>query len=289
MKRKKNIPFTICNGLIMAAVVTLTLYPLLYLLAISLSSNHAVLTNSVILFPKEFTFEAYQRVASQPNFWRSYLNTSIYTVSGTLLALFMTIVCAYPLSKKELPGRGVILKFIVFTMYFGGGMIPNYILIVKLGLVDTIWAVIVPGAISVYNMLVMRTFFSGIPSSIEEAAMIDGMGYFNILLRIVLPLSKPVIATISLFYAVSYWNDWFSALIYLNSERMMPITLFLRNLLLGAQLAAQSGQVDVSGSQVIAQTLQAAAVILIIFPILCVYPFIQKYFVQGVMIGSIKE
>ncbi len=289
MRHKASVPFRILNGIVMTVVVFLTLFPLLYLFAISLSSNHAVLTNSVVLIPKEFSLEAYWRVASQPNFWQGYLNTIIYTVSGTIFALVMTMACAYPLSKKELPGRGIILKFIVFTMYFGGGMIPNYLLIVKMDWIDSIAAIIVPGAISVYNMLVMRTFFAGIPASLEEAAMIDGMGHIKILMRIVIPLSKPVIATISLFYAVGYWNDWFAALIYLTSEQKMPVTLFLRNLLMGSQLAAQSGQVDVSGSQVISQTLQAAAVILIIAPILCVYPFIQKYFVQGVMIGSIKE
>jgi putative aldouronate transport system permease protein len=282
--------FQIINFVIMLIVIVTTLYPFLYLLAISFSNNTAVLTNKVWLYPVNFTTGAYQSIMSDMQFWTGYKNTLIYTILGTFISLAMTVICAYPLSKKGLPGRGILLKFIVFTMYFGGGMIPSYLLIMKMNLMNTIWSIVVPGAISAYNMIVMKTFFEGIPESLEEAAMIDGLGYIRTLIKIVLPLSMPVLATITLFYAVGFWNDWFNALIYLNDSDKLPVTLYLRNLLSGAQMAAQSGQVISNGQEAAtaSQTLQAATVMLVTIPIICVYPFLQKYFVKGVMIGSVK-
>lgn len=287
MTHRNSIIFIVFNTFLMSLVVIATLYPMIYMFSISFSSNSAVMRNQVIFFPVDFSTTAYRQVIGHVHFWQGYLNTVIYTVTGTALSLFMTILCAYPLSKRNLLGRKFLLKFMVFTMYFSGGLVPHYLLIVNLGMIDTIWAIIVPGAISVFLMLVMRTFFMGIPASLEEAAMVDGYGHFQILLKIILPLSKPVLATITLFTSVFYWNEWFMALIYLRSWNRMPVTLFLRNLLMGGRIEGGTGNdwTEVA----INQTMQAAAVILIITPIILVYPFVQRYFVQGVMIGSIKE
>ncbi|MCI1982070.1 MAG: carbohydrate ABC transporter permease [Oscillospiraceae bacterium] len=282
--------FTAFNILFMIFVIVITLFPFIYMLAVSFSGNSAVLRGDVLFYPIDFTVTAYRNIMNDAQFWVGYRNTLIYTVGGTLISMAMTVACAYPLSKKQLPGRGPLLMFMVFTMYFGGGLIPFYLLVRSLHLINTVWAILVPGAISVYNMIVMKTFFEGIPQDIEEAAQIDGLSYIATLFKIVLPLSKPVIATITLFYAVGFWNDWFNAMIYLNSNSLYPVTLYLRNLLMGAQLAASNGQGITSGSEaaVVPQTLQAATVVLVTVPILCIYPFIQKYFVKGVMLGSIK-
>jgi putative aldouronate transport system permease protein len=274
----------------MILVVIATLYPFLYMLALSFSSNEAIVQGKVVLWPVGFTVYPYQRIIQQSMFWLGYKNTLIYTIGGTAIGLVMTTMCAYPLSKKHIMGRKFILKFLVFTMYFGGGLIPSYLLVKSLHMIDTVWSIIIPGAISTYNLLVMKTFFEGLPQSLEEAASIDGMNQFQILLKIVLPLSMPIMATIGLFIAVSHWNDWFGPLIYLNNDGLYPVTLFLRNVVMGSQMASKSGQMmDSSASQVLPQSLQAATVMLVTVPILCIYPFIQKYFVKGVMIGAIKE
>lgn len=281
--------FRIFNALILAVIVFATLFPYLNIIATSCSDKMAVLAGDVSFYPIDFNLVAYKHIIDQGSFWLGYKNTFVYTVLGTFIGLIMTIMCAYPLSKKNLPGAGIILKFIVFTMFFSGGLIPLYLLVVKLELVDTMWAMILPGCINAYNVIIMRTFFQGIPQDLDEAAQIDGMNQIGILVKIILPLSKPIIATMTLFIAVAIWNDWFTALIFLNEERLYPITLFLRNIVMGSLMAAKSGQqMDSTAGQTLPQTLQSATIVLVTVPILCVYPFIQKYFVKGIMIGSIK-
>lgn len=279
------------NAVIMLFVVAVTLFPFLYMFATSFSSTEAIVKGEVTFWPVDFTVNSYAAILQQQQFWSGYKNTILYTVFGTVIGVLLTAICAYPLSKKKLPGKKGILMFMVFTMYFGGGLVPYYLLITGLHMINTMWAIILPGAISTYNMLVMRTFFMGIPDSLEEAAQIDGLGYLGIFTKIILPLSKPVIATIALFNAVGYWNDWFNPMIYLNNTSKYPVTLFLRNVVMGATLSVKSGQQITSSSsmQTMPQTLQAATIMLVTIPILCVYPFVQKYFVKGVMIGSIKE
>lgn len=281
--------FIVLNTLFMSIIVFVCIYPFINSFATSFSSKAAVLAGKVTFLPIEFTTEAYTRIMKEPNFWNGYKYTIIYTLAGTLIAMIMTICCAYPLSRKDLPGRRAVSLFMVFTMYFGGGLIPNYVLISTL-FYNSIWAIVIPGCISVYNMIVMKTFFAGINESLLEAAQIDGQGQLGILLKIVLPLSKPILATMVLFYAVGYWNDWFSPMLYVANDKQ-PITLFLRDIVMGNKLMAQSGQaIDASKvNEVVSQTLQSATIMLVTIPILCVYPFVQKYFVQGVMIGSIKE
>lgn len=288
-KNRSYAIFEIFNYIILGFVVLVTLYPFLYMLATSLSSAKEVLAGNVTFYPIEFSLKAYEHIMSQDTFWLGYKNTIIYTVFGTIISLILSIMCAYPLSKKNLVGSGLFLKLIVFTMFFSGGLIPFYLLIVKLKMVNTIWAIVVPNAISAYNVLVMKTFFQGIPSSLEDAAEIDGLNQIGVLTRIIIPLSKPILATMTLFIAVFLWNDWFMALILLNDNKLYPVTLFLRNIVMGSIMAAKSGEtINATAAQSLPQTLQAATIMLVTVPILLVYPFIQKYFVKGVMIGSIK-
>lgn len=277
------------NGLIMIYLVSITLFPFVYMIATSFSSAQAVVAGEVVLWPKDFNVTAYLNVLEQEKFWTSYANTIFYTVTATVLSLALTILCAYPLSKRNLYGGNVIMKLIVFTMFFSGGLIPNFLLMRDLNLLNTTWAMILPGAISAYNVMIMKTFFQGIPVSLEEAAKIDGLSDYGVLFRIVLPLSKPIVATIGLFVAVWMWNEWFLSLIYLSDDAKRPVSMFLRNMVLGSIMNMKSGkEMDSNAAKTIPQTLQAATIVLTSVPILCVYPFVQKYFVKGIMIGSVK-
>ena len=288
-KSKSRKIFEVFNVTLMIVLTALTLYPIINQLAVSLSSNTGILTGDITIFPKDFSLGTYKGLLGEAKFWINYKNTIIYTVVGTAISLFMTTICAYALSKKRLVGRTVLLRLIVFTMFFGGGLIPYYNLIKNLNMLDTIWALVLPGAIAPYNILLMKTYFEGLPDELEEAASIDGLSQFGYFWRMALPLSKPILATMTLFMSVSYWNDWFSALIYMNDGSKYPVTLYLRNIMMGATMASQTGQtIDASTVQSIPEGVQAASMILVIIPILCVYPFVQKHFVKGVMIGSIK-
>ena len=288
-KSKSRKIFEVFNVTLMIVLAALTLYPIINQLAVSLSSNTGILTGDITIFPKDFSLGTYKGLLGEAKFWINYKNTIIYTVVGTAISLFMTTICAYALSKKRLVGRTVLLRLIVFTMFFGGGLIPYYNLIKNLNMLDTIWALVLPGAIAPYNILLMKTYFEGLPDELEEAASIDGLSQFGYFWRMALPLSKPILATMTLFMSVSYWNDWFSALIYMNDGSKYPVTLYLRNIMMGATMASQTGQtIDASTVQSIPEGVQAASMILVIIPILCVYPFVQKHFVKGVMIVSIK-
>ena len=285
-KSKSRKIFEVFNVTLMIVLAALTLYPIINQLAVSLSSNTGILTGDITIFPKGFSLGTYKGLLGEAKFWINYKNTIIYTVVGTAISLFMTTICAYALSKKRLVGRTVLLRLIVFTMFFGGGLIPYYNLIKNLNMLDTIWALVLPGAIAPYNILLMKTYFEGLPDELEEAASIDGLSQFGYFWRMALPLSKPILATMTLFMSVSYWNDWFSALIYMNDGSKYPVTLYLRNIMMGATMTGQT--IDASTVQSIPEGVQAASMILVIIPILCVYPFVQKHFVKGVMIGSIK-
>lgn len=279
--------FQVINFVIMALVVAATLYPFLYLVAQSFSSEAAVYASKVTIFPVEFTTTTYKTVLSKPDFFISYRNTIIYTVVYTVIAVTLSIMLAYPLSKPRLRGQGLITPFILFTMFFAGGMIPNYLLITNLHLKNTIWAVVLPGAISTYNVLIMRSFFFSLPNELEEAASVDGMNTYGILLKIVLPLSKPIIATMVLFYAVGMWNSWFGPFLYLDKKNLYPVALYLRGIIEGATGVQEMGAASDEASQV-AATIRSCTMVLTALPIICVYPFIQKYFVQGMMIGAVK-
>ncbi|MBP2072873.1 carbohydrate ABC transporter permease [Thermoanaerobacterium butyriciformans] len=289
MKESKQYKiFKVVNTIIMIIVILVTLYPFWYLVSLSLSGEKYVYAGLVSLYPKGLTFKTYQVLLAEKEFWTSYKNTIIYTIVGTLVSLFLSTLLAYPLSKKRLKGRGIILGFVVFTMFFSGGLIPTYLLVNALGMRNTIWGVVLPGAVSTFNVMVMKTFFEGIPAELEEAAEVDGMSTYGILLKIILPLSKPIMYVMALFYAVGVWNNWFGPFIYLDDSSKFPVALYLRNILAGAQQTAVNGTTDESELVQIAATLKSASVILASIPIMMVYPFIQKYFVQGVMIGSLK-
>ena len=290
MKMKKSTGrkiFEVVNYTVLALFVLATLYPIINQIAISFSSTKGILQGNVTLLPRDFTLGTYQELLENRDFWINYKNTIVYTTLGTVISLIMTTMCSYALSKPRIVGSNVITKLIIFTIFFAGGLIPSFALVKGLGWVDSIWAVTIPGAILPYHVLIMRTYFQGLPVELEEAGKIDGLGQLGYFMKIALPLSKPIIATIILFIAVIYWNDWFSALLYLNEGDAQPVTLFLRNAMMGATTSAQSGDID-STTRSIPQSVQAASMILVTTPILCVYPFVQKYFVQGVMIGAVK-
>lgn len=274
--------FDTINVLVMLALVVVMMYPMVYVFSSSISSDAMVASGKVLLLPKDVTLHAYKEIVANPDVWISYWNTIRYTVVHTALTLLATSAMAYPLAKKWLPGRRIILSMAAFTMLFSGGMIPTFIVVQKLGLLNTIWALVLPTLISTWYLFIMRTFFEGLPEELEDAATIDGCGYFQVFVRIVLPLSTPVMATIGLYTAVGQWNAFFDALIYLNDRNMYPLQIMLRNILVaGSKITSES-----DASQL--QTMKYAIIIVATLPILCVYPFIQKYFVQGAMIGGIK-
>ncbi|MFJ8942213.1 carbohydrate ABC transporter permease [Streptomyces sp. NPDC102395] len=275
------------NGVVLTLVVVVTLYPFVNIVARSLSGERQIRAGEVTLWPKGFNLTTYEIVIRDGVFWRNYGNTVLYTVLSTVVAMVLTTCYAYVLSKKRLRGRGFLVGVAVFTMFFSGGLIPNYVLITSLGLKNSVWAIALPNAISVFNLLVMKAFFESLPAELEEAAEIDGLSTYGILFRIVLPLSKAVIATMLLFYSVSFWNSWFSAFLYMDRTDLMPVTVYLRNLIAGATGATNAGATTEQGSQV-AANIQAVTIVLTSLPILSVYPFVQRYFVSGVMLGAVK-
>ncbi|WP_235558013.1 carbohydrate ABC transporter permease [Sphaerimonospora mesophila] len=278
--------FRVINTLVLTGVLVVTLYPFVNIVARSFSDEFAIRAGKVNLFPVGFTFRTYEYVASDPTFWTNYRNTVVYTVVATAIAMFMTTCYAYVLSKRHLKGRKILIGIAVFTMFFSGGLIPNYILISSLGFTNSIWSIVLPNAISVFNLLVMKAFFEGMPTDLEEAAAIDGMNTYGILLRIVLPLSKAVLATMVLFYAVSFWNSWFAAFLYMSQSDLFPVTVYLRNLIAGATTGTSVGA-DATDLTV-ATNIKSVTMVLTVIPILVVYPFVQRYFVKGVMLGAVK-
>ena len=271
-------------------IVLLVLYPLIFVLSASFSDPDLVLKGKIILLPKGFTTSAYSMVFENQKIWRGYGNTILYTVLGTMINIIMTILAAYPLSRKDMAGRRFFTVIIIFTMYFNGGLIPTYLLVRDLGMYNSIWAIIIPTAISTYNLIVCRTFFeSSIPNELYESAMLDGCSNIRMLFSIVLPLSKAIIAVMVLFYGVNHWNSYFSSLIYLRDEKLFPLQIILRDILLLGQ-TEQMGSNDVGMGEKIkmAEAIKYSVIVISSVPILMLYPFAQKYFVKGVMIGAVK-
>jgi putative aldouronate transport system permease protein len=280
--------FQVVNTIILTGVVVVTLYPFLNIVARSLSDEAAIITGRVNILPQGFNLTSYKLVMKDPMFWTNYRNTVVYTVVATLIAIVLTTTFAYVLSKKHLKGRGLLVGIAVFTMFFSGGLIPHYLLITSLGFKNTIWAIALPNAISVFNLLVMKAFFESLPTELEEAAAVDGLSTYGILWKIVLPLSKAVIATMVLFYAVSFWNSWFSAFLYMDRLDLFPVTVYLRNLIAGATAPGSESMMGDPDAVQAAVTVQSVTIVLTTLPILMVYPFIQRYFVTGVMLGAVK-
>lgn len=279
------------SGIILAILLILVSYPLIYVLSASFSSGNAISSGKVVLWPVDFSLDGYKAVFAKSDIWSAYWNTILYTVAGTFINVAMAMITAYPLSRTDLKGRNVIMLLFTFTMFFGGGMIPFYILITNLKMIDTFWVMVIPGALSVYNMIIARTFIqSNIPGELYEAASIDGCSdarYFTIIL---LPLSKAVIAVLALFSAVGHWNSYFNAMMYLNTRSKMPLQIILREILIMNQIdysKVRDPELLIKMASM-GDVLKYALIIVSTVPILCVYPFVQKYFVKGVMIGSIK-
>lgn len=280
--------FKVFNFMIMSIIGFLTLYPFIYLAAQSFSSEAAVYAGKVSFFPVEFTTKTYQVILSKAEFYRYYFNTIVYSVLGTLISVSGTAILAYPLSKQKLVLNKFFTPFVVFTMFFAGGMIPNYVLIAQaLHMRDTLWAVVIPGAISAYYVLLMKSFFSSLPDELEEAASVDGLNTYGIFFQIILPLSKPILATMVLFYMVGIWNSWFDAFLYLDTKEKWPVALYLRQMIDIAVNPSEAGAASEEASQ-IAATIKSSCMVLTAAPIVCIYPFVQKHFVQGMMIGAVK-
>ncbi len=285
--------FDVVNTTIMIVLLFIFAWPLWFVFIASFSDPNEVWLGNVVLWPKGFTMESYKALWEYKSIWTGYANTIFYTVIGTVFNLIMTVCAAYPLSRTDFVPRKFFQWMFMFTMYFGGGLIPTYLVVSELGIVNTRWAMIIPGAMSVYNMLVVRNYFmNSIPPSLQEAATLDGANSVQYLLKIVLPLSKPVIAVIALYYAVGHWNDFYTALVYLYDEKLLPLQTFLRDMLMSSKMTMNnlSGMdpETVARKMRIAQTLKYSAIIVSTVPVLCIYPFIQKYFVKGVMIGAVK-
>lgn len=267
-------------------IAFITLYPMYYVLILSLSSPQYASTMRVYTIPKGFDLSAYKVLVQNSTMWRAYLNTIVYVLPNTVLMIITSSVVAYGLNYKKLIGRKWLTMFLLIPMYFGGGMIPTFLVVKGVGLYNTLGALFIPQSISVFNFIVMRTFFRELPDSLQDAARIDGASYLQVLFKIILPLSLAVIATIGLFYAVGYWNSYFDALIYIQDGDKYTLQLRLRNMLFGSELGNAAD--DVGGTVVMPQTLKMATVVVSTLPILVVYPWLQKYFVKGVMLGSVK-
>lgn len=281
----------VVNIVFLSIIAVIILYPLIYVLSASFSDAMSVTSGKMFLWPVDLTLENYEEVKNK-NIVLGFRNSIIIMVSGTVINLLMTILAAYPLSRRDLWGHSVIMKLITFTMFFNGGLIPSYLLIGKtLGLMDNWLSLILPGAISVYNMIIMRTYFmTSVPFELQEAAEIDGCSMFGILARIVLPLSGPVIAVIALYYAVGHWNSYFNALLYITSEDLQPLQLYLRKVLTlnNAQSLMQMGADEMARQAMRAETIKYSVIVVSSIPMLIMYPFVQRFFVKGVMIGAIK-
>ncbi|WP_054955273.1 carbohydrate ABC transporter permease [Paenibacillus dakarensis] len=283
--------FDIINYTLLAIVLIIVLYPLIFVAVASISSPAAVVKGEVWLFPKEINFTGYEKVFANKEILKGYMNTILYTVVGTIVNVVMTILAAYPLSRKDFRGRSIFTALFVFTMFFSGGLIPTYLIVKDLGMTNTMWALIIPNAVAVWNIIIMRTFFQqSIPFEIQESAQIDGCGNFKILLRIILPLSMPIVAVMTLFYSVAHWNSFFSALIYLTERDKYPLQLLLREILIQSNMQdmIQTSEESLAKTIMEAESIKYALVIVANLPILMLYPFLQRYFVKGMVIGAIK-
>ena len=267
------------------------LYPIIFIISASFSEGSEVQLGRVYLWPVKPTLEGYRAVFSHRNIMTGYRNTILYTLGGTLINVVVAVLCAYPLSRRDMPIRGFFVFLFVFTMFFGGGLIPTYLLVNSLGMVNTFWALLIPGAMSVYNMIITRTFFqNGVPHELLEASQIDGCSDARYFFSILLPLSQAVISVISLYYAVAHWNSYFSALIYIRDKQLQPLQLILRSILLSTRVSLNEFEDPdlLEGKIGLEFLVKFALIVVSSAPIMCLYPFVQKFFAKGVMLGSVK-
>lgn len=278
--------FRIINALILLLITVIMLYPFWYVIVCSFSSLSHIQNTTFILWPDGIHLESYKQVFRNDLVPTAYMNTLFITVTGTVISIVLTVIGAFCLSRRNLPGHTAMTAFVVFTMLFNGGLIPTYLLVRNLGMVNTLWSVIVPTAINTYNMIIMRNFFSSVPPELEEAATIDGASQRQYLLKILLPLSGASIATITLFYAVDYWNAYFYSLIYITKRQLWPMQAVLRQILMTTEI--ETMMYDAAVQTLPSEMLKDAMIVVTALPIICLYPFIQRYFVKGVMVGSLK-
>jgi putative aldouronate transport system permease protein len=282
--------FNFGNLLVLGVIGLLCLYPFIYTLSISLSTATEASRQGFHLFPRDISLASYKMVLTNPDIVRGYVNTLVRTVLGTALTVVACCVAAYPLARKEMPHRALMTFLIVFTMLFSGGMVPGYLLIKKLGLVNSVWALVLPGMLGAFNIVIIKNFFQSLPESLAESARMDGASEWTVLFRIYMPLSKPVLATVALWSAVGHWNAWFDALLYITDDRKQVLQTFLQRIVIESSTQLMElGVTDTSVVQFTTETIKAATIIVTILPIICVYPFVQKYFVKGILLGGVKE
>ena len=285
--------FNILNITLMVLILAVIIYPLWFVVIASFSDSTQVTVGNVLLWPKGFHLTAYQKVFSDSRIMTGYRNTIFYTVVGTFLNVVFTLSLAYPLSRRDFVGRNLIMAILSVTMFFSGGLIPTYLVYKQLKIVNTVWVMILPGLVNVYNCILMRTFIQGLPYELQEAAMIDGCGNMSLLIRITLPLCKAIIAVMVIYYGVSHWNSYFNALVYISNKKLKPMALVLREILINntttaSELDSAGGAESEMEMQRIAEAIKYSVIIVSTFPVLCLYPFAQKYFAKGVMLGAIK-
>ena len=293
---KESIPeriFAVCNYIMLTLIALLMLYPIINVVAVSLSNYNEYLKSPWMIWPKKITIEAYRLVFQNSYFWRSYLNTIIITVGSTTLSLTVTMLFAWSLSRKELKGKPFLMIIMIFTMVFNAGMIPNYLNMQDLHLLNTLWVLILPGAFNAFNCIIMMSFFRELPYELVEAAMVDGGSEPYIFTKLVLPLSKPVLASVTLFLAVGAWNGYFGAQIYIQDRNLWPMALTLKEILVAAstrilEAASDPAALAAAQKEIQSKTIQYASVVISSAPIMCIYPFLQKHFAKGVMVGSVK-
>lgn len=284
-KRKKYDWFDFVNGAFMLFLVITFLYPMLHIVARSFSDTSSIMQNKVTIFPRGFNLKAYDLVIKNPRIPRAYFNSIIYTAVGTTFNLGMTAVAAYPLSKKNFFGRKFFINMILITMFFNGGMIPNYLIVKSFGLIDSMWALIIPNAIWTIQLLIVKSFYESLPAELEESAIIDGASQYIILFRIIIPLSKAALASIALMYFMGHWNSFFNPMIYFTSMEKFPLQVVLRDMLIDDTIKESN---LVENANLTPEALKSATIVLTMIPVMIVYPFAQKYFAKGIMLGSVK-
>ncbi len=282
--------FIVINGILLFFLTAVTLYPLLYVVFASFSNANALMAHDgALLYPLKPTIAAYKATFRNSSILTGYRNTAFVVISGTTLNIVMTTAAAYFFSRKNVMHQKLLLRIVMFTMYFSGGLIPTYLWIKKLGLIDNLLVLIIPGAITTTNMIILRTAFYNVPESLEESARIDGAGHFTLLTKIIVPLIMPTLAVIALYYSVGHWNSWFNASIYIKKKTLYPLQLVLREILISNDTSAMMDDVALSEQAYISETIKYAVIVVSTVPILCLYPFLQRYFVQGIMVGAVKE
>ena len=290
LDRNGSVFYYALTGAILILLALIVIYPLYFIIIASISDPDAVLAGRVYLYPEKITFSGFSKILNVSSVWKGYLNTIIYTVLTVIISLLVTITAGWSLSRKNLPFRKFFMVYFIIPMFFGGGLIPFYNVMSGLHLINTIWAIIIPAVLSVWNLFMTKTFFeSSIPNSLIEAAKIDGAGHFRTFLVIVIPLAKPIIAVMALYYAIGQWNSYFNAMIFLQNEKLYPLQLVLKEILLAAESTMGGSGETILEQYRLATQIKYVSVIVSSLPVLMLYPFVQKYFEQGIMIGSLKE